>query len=243
MSHIQLKLPDGSMRDVAMDSSIAQFAHQISPSLAKSAIAAILDGQAVDLSTPLIAEHHEKTIEILTEKNTEHPIVLEIIRHSTAHLLAHAVKELFPDAQVTIGPVVDNGFYYDFSYKRPFTPEDLTSIEQKMVEIQKRSLPVKRLTMSRTEAIDFFKNLGEYYKAELIESIPQGEILSLYQQDNFTDLCRGPHVPNTNKLKVFKLMKLAGAYWRGNHENEMLQRVYGTAWVKEEDQKQYLHQL
>ncbi|MEK6596621.1 MAG: threonine--tRNA ligase, partial [Pseudomonadota bacterium] len=177
---------------------------------------------------------------IITEKDAEG---LEIIRHSCAHLLAHAVKELFPDAQVTIGPVIDDGFYYDFSYKRPFTPEDLIAIEKRMLEISKRDLKIERKVWERTEAINFFKQQGEHYKAQIIESIPGDEDLSLYSQGNFTDLCRGPHVPVTSKIRVFKLMKVAGAYWRGDSNNEMLQRIYGTAWTNKDDQKDYLHRL
>jgi threonyl-tRNA synthetase len=166
-----------------------------------------------------------------------------VIRHSTAHLLAYAVKELFPDAQVTIGPVVDNGFYYDFSYNRPFTPDDLEAIEKKMAELVKKDEPVQRKVLPRDEAVAYFKSIGEAYKAEIIESIPANEDVSLYSEGKFTDLCRGPHVPSTGKLKVFKLMKLAGAYWRGDSKNEMLQRIYGTAWAKKEDQEAYLHML
>jgi threonyl-tRNA synthetase len=168
---------------------------------------------------------------------------LEILRHSSAHLLAHAVKELFPDAQVTIGPVIEDGFYYDFAYKRPFTPEDLAAIEKRMAEIAKRDLKVERLLMPRDEAVRFFRDMGEKFKAEIIASIPANELISLYKQDNFVDLCRGPHVPSTGKLKVFKLMKVAGAYWRGDSKNEMLQRIYGTAWTKKEDQEAYLHRI
>jgi threonyl-tRNA synthetase len=177
---------------------------------------------------------------IITEKDAEG---LEVIRHSSAHLLAHAVKELFPEAQVTIGPVIEDGFYYDFSYKRPFTTEDLATIEKRMAEISKRDLKVERKVWERSEAINFFKGQGEHYKAQLIEAIPGDEDVSLYSQGNFTDLCRGPHVPATSKLKVFKLMKVAGAYWRGDSRNEMLQRIYGTAWVRKEDQDAYLHRL
>ena len=168
---------------------------------------------------------------------------LDIIRHSTAHLLAHAVKELFPDAQVTIGPVIDNGFYYDFSYKRSFTPEDLVVIEKKMLDIVKQDLPVIKATMSRSDAINFFKKQGEKYKAEIIQSIPNDEDLTVYTQGTFSDLCRGPHVPSTGKLKVFKLMKVAGAYWRGDSNNEMLQRIYGTAWASKEELNEYLHKI
>jgi hypothetical protein len=177
---------------------------------------------------------------MITDRDAEG---LEILLHSTAHLLAHAVKELFPDAQVTIGPVVEDGFYYDFSYKRPFTPDDLAAIEKRMAEIAKRDIPVKRSVWERSEAVAFFKNQGEHYKAQIIESIPGTEAITLYQQDNFTDLCRGPHVPSTGKLKVFKLMKLAGAYWRGDSRNEMLQRIYGTAWAKKEELDAYLYRL
>src|SRR5690606_14745537 len=168
---------------------------------------------------------------------------LEIIRHSTAHLLAYAVKSLFPDAQVTIGPVIENGFYYDFSYKRPFTPEDLSAIEAKMVELARKNEPVSRELWDRDEAVRFFESIGEKYKAELIAAIPAGEPITLYREGGFVDLCRGPHVPSTGRLKVFKLMKLAGAYWRGDSNNEMLQRIYGTAWAKKEDQDAYLHML
>jgi threonyl-tRNA synthetase len=179
-------------------------------------------------------------LSIITDRNAEG---LEILRHSTSHLLAHAVKELFPDAQVTIGPVIEDGYYYDFSYKRPFTPEDLAAIEKRMAEIVKRDVKVERQEMPRDEAVQFFADMGEKYKAEIIASIPSNEPISLYKQDNFIDLCRGPHVPSTGKLKVFKLMKVAGAYWRGNSKNEMLQRIYGTAWAKKEEQDQYLHRL
>ena len=176
-------------------------------------------------------------VAIVTDKDPEG---LEIIRHSTAHLLAYAVKELFPDAQVTIGPVIEDGFYYDFSYKRPFTPDDLAAIERKMAELAKKDEPVVRSLMPRDDAVAFFKGLGEHYKAEIIASIPSNEDISLYAEGKFTDLCRGPHVPSTGKLKVFKLMKLAGAYWRGDSRNEMLQRIYGTAWAKKEDLEAYL---
>ena len=205
--------------------------------LAKAAIAGRTDGKLVDLSHRFEAD---ADLAIVTDKNAEG---LEIIRHSTAHLLAHAVKELFPDAQVTIGPVIDNGFYYDFSYKRPFTPEDLQAIEQRMAEIAKREIPVHREVWPRDKAVDFFKGIGEHYKAEIIASIPAGEDVSLYRQGDFIDLCRGPHVPSTGKLKVFKLMKVAGAYWRGDSRNEMLQRIYGTAWADKKDLDAYLHRL
>ena len=175
---------------------------------------------------------HDADLAIVTGKDAEG---IDIIRHSTAHLMAYAVKELFPEAQVTIGPVIDNGFYYDFSYKRPFTPDDLIAIEKKMAELAKKDEPVTRKVLPRDEAVAYFKSINEHYKAELIEAIPAGEDVSLYTEGNFTDLCRGPHVPSTGKLKVFKLMKLAGAYWRGDSKNEMLQRVYGTAWAKKEE--------
>ncbi|MFM7524309.1 MAG: threonine--tRNA ligase, partial [Betaproteobacteria bacterium] len=183
---------------------------------------------------------HDADLAIVTDKDADG---LEVIRHSTAHLLAYAVKSLFPDAQVTIGPVIDNGFYYDFSYKRPFTPEDLQTIEKKMAELAKKDEPVERKVIARDEAVAYFKSIGEHYKAEIIASIPANEDVSLYSEGEFTDLCRGPHVPSTGKLKVFKLMKLAGAYWRGDSKNEMLQRIYGTAWTKKEDQEAYLHML
>jgi threonyl-tRNA synthetase len=177
---------------------------------------------------------------IITDKSPE---ALEIVRHSTAHLLAYAVKELFPEAQVTIGPVIENGFYYDFSFHRAFTPEDLVAIEKRMAELSKKDEPVIRTVMPRDEAVKFFKDQGEHYKAEIISSIPQGEDVSLYAEGKFTDLCRGPHVPSTGKLKVFKLLSVAGAYWRGDSKNEMLQRIYGTAWLKKEDQDAHLHML
>jgi threonyl-tRNA synthetase len=182
----------------------------------------------------------DSQLAIVTDKSPE---ALEIVRHSTAHLLAYAVKELFPEAQVTIGPVIDNGFYYDFSFHRPFTPEDLVAIEKKMAELAKKDEPVIRTVMPRDEAVKFFKDQGENYKAEIIASIPQGEDVSLYAEGKFTDLCRGPHVPSTGKLKVFKLLSVAGAYWRGDSKNEMLQRIYGTAWLKKEDQDAHLHML
>jgi threonyl-tRNA synthetase len=196
-----------------------------------------VDGRLVDLSHTI---DHDVQLAIITDKNPEG---LDIIRHSTAHLLAYAVKELFPDAQVTIGPVIENGFYYDFSYHRPFTPDDLAALEKKMLELAKKDEPVVRQVMPRDQAVEFFKKQGEIYKAEIIASIPQNEEVSLYTEGKFTDLCRGPHVPSTGKLKVFKLMKLAGAYWRGDSKNEMLQRIYGTAWTKKEDQDAYLHML
>ncbi|WP_454455741.1 threonine--tRNA ligase [Thauera phenylacetica] len=232
-----ITLPDGSVRSFDHPVTVAEVAASIGAGLAKAAIAGRSDGKLVDLSHRFEAD---ADLAIVTDKNAEG---LEIIRHSTAHLLAHAVKELFPDAQVTIGPVIDNGFYYDFSYKRPFTPEDLQAIEQRMAEIAKREIPVHREVWPRDKAVDFFKGIGEHYKAEIIASIPAGEDVSLYRQGDFIDLCRGPHVPSTGKLKVFKLMKLAGAYWRGDSKNEMLQRVYGTAWTKKDDLDAYLHMI
>ena len=232
-----ITLPDGSVRSFDHPVTVAEVAASIGAGLAKAAIAGRTDGKLVDLSHRFEAD---ADLAIVTDKNAEG---LEIIRHSTAHLLAHAVKELFPDAQVTIGPVIDNGFYYDFSYKRPFTPEDLQAIEQRMAEIAKREIPVHREVWPRDQAVDFFKGIGEHSKAEIIASIPAGEDVSLYRQGDFIDLCRGPHVPSTGKLKVFKLMKLAGAYWRGDSKNEMLQRVYGTAWTKKDELDAYLHMI
>jgi len=240
---IQITLPDGSQRSFDAPLTVGDVAAAIGPGLAKAAIAGKVqfEGEAqprlVDLSFPL---ERDARVWILTAKDPEG---LEIIRHSTAHLLAYAVKELYPDAQVTIGPVVDNGFYYDFSYKRPFTPDDLVAIEQKMSELAARDEPVVRRVLPRDEAVAYFKGLGEHYKAEIIESIPPGEEVSLYREGAFEDLCRGPHVPSTGKLKHFKLMKVAGAYWRGDHRNEMLQRIYGTAWASKEDLQKYLTML
>ena len=234
---ISIRLPDGSQREFDVPVTVAQVAASIGAGLAKAALAGKVDGALVDTSH-LISQNAE--LAIITDKDADG---LEVIRHSTAHLLAYAVKELFPDAQVTIGPVVDNGFYYDFSYKRPFTPEDLEAIEKKMAELVKKDESVQRKVLPRDEAVAYFKSIGEAYKAEIIESIPANEDVSLYSEGKFTDLCRGPHVPSTGKLKVFKLMKLAGAYWRGDSKNEMLQRIYGTAWAKKEDQEAYLHML
>ena len=234
---ISIRLPDGSQREFDAPVTVAQVAASIGAGLAKAALAGKVDGTLVDTSH-LIS--HNAELAIITDKDADG---LEVIRHSTAHLLAYAVKELFPDAQVTIGPVVDNGFYYDFSYKRPFTPEDLEAIEKKMAELVKKDEPVQRKVLPRDEAVAYFKSIGEAYKAEIIESIPANEDVSLYSEGKFTDLCRGPHVQSTGKLKVFKLMKLAGAYWRGDSKNEMLQRIYGTAWAKKEDQEAYLHML
>ncbi len=232
-----IKLPDGSVRQFDNAVAVAAVAAAIGPGLAKAALGGKVNGALVDTSFVI---DKDSDLAIITDKSPEG---LDLIRHSTAHLLAYAVKELFPDAQVTIGPVIDNGFYYDFSYKRPFTPDDLAAIEKRMAELAKRDLPVTREVWPRDKAIEFFKAIGEHYKAEIIASIPQGEDVSLYREGDFIDLCRGPHVPSTGKLKVFKLMKLAGAYWRGDSKNEMLQRVYGTAWAKKEDQEAYLHML
>ena len=234
---VAVTLPDGSKREFAAPVTIAEVAQSIGSGLAKAALAGSVDGRLVDLSHTI---DHDVQLAIITDKNPEG---LDIIRHSTAHLLAYAVKELFPDAQVTIGPVIENGFYYDFSYHRPFTPDDLAALEKKMLELAKKDEPVVRQVMPRDQAVEFFKKQGEIYKAEIIASIPQNEEVSLYTEGKFTDLCRGPHVPSTGKLKVFKLMKLAGAYWRGDSKNEMLQRIYGTAWTKKEDQDAYLHML
>ncbi|NBO85141.1 MAG: threonine--tRNA ligase, partial [Burkholderiaceae bacterium] len=234
---VAVTLPDGSKREFAAPVTIAEVAQSIGSGLAKAALAGSVDGRLVDLSYTI---DHDVQLAIITDKNPEG---LDIIRHSTAHLLAYAVKELFPDAQVTIGPVIENGFYYDFSYHRPFTPDDLAALEKKMLELAKKDEPVSRQVMPRDQAVEFFKQQGELYKAEIIASIPQNEEVSLYTEGKFTDLCRGPHVPSTGKLKVFKLMKLAGAYWRGDSKNEMLQRIYGTAWTKKEDQDAYLHML
>jgi threonyl-tRNA synthetase len=232
-----IQLPDGSHRRFDAPLSIADIAVSIGPGLAKAALAGKVDGKLVDTSHVV---DRDANIAIVTDKDPEG---LEVLRHSTAHLLAYAVKELFPDAQVTIGPVIEDGFYYDFSYKRPFTPEDLAAIEQKMAELAKKDEPVVREVWKRDEAVQFFKSIGEKYKAEIIASIPSNEDISLYREGAFVDLCRGPHVPSTGKLKVFKLMKLAGAYWRGDSRNEMLQRVYGTAWAKKDDLDRYLFRL
>ena len=232
-----VRLPDGSERKFEQSVTVMEVAASIGAGLVRAALAGKINGKLMDMSHRIDADCD---LAIITEKDAEG---LEVIRHSSAHLLAHAVKELFPEAQVTIGPVIEDGFYYDFSYKRPFTTEDLAAIEKRMTEISKRDLKVERKVLERSEAINFFKGQGEHYKAQLIESIPGDEDVSLYSQGDFTDLCRGPHVPATSKLKVFKLMKVAGAYWRGDSRNEMLQRIYGTAWVKKEDQDAYLHRL
>ena len=232
-----IRLPDGSERSFDAPVTVADVAMDIGAGLAKAALAGKVDSEVVDTSHLI---ETDSDLAIITDKNDEG---LEIIRHSTAHLLAHAVKALFPDVQVTIGPVIENGFYYDFSYKRTFTPEDLVKIEQKMKELAKKSEQVTRKVMPRDEAIAYFNSIGEKYKAEIVASIPVGEDVSLYTEGDFTDLCRGPHVPNTGKLKAFKLMKVAGAYWRGDSNNEMLQRIYGTAWRNKDELKAYLFQL
>ena len=234
---IEITLPDGSKRPFDHPVSVQEVAASIGAGLAKATLAGKVDGRLVDASFPI---EHDASLEIVTEKSPE---ALEILRHSTAHLLAQAVQRLYPGAQVTIGPVIDNGFYYDFAYERPFTPDDLEKIEAEMEKIVKEALPVTRSVKSRDDAVAFFRRIGEAYKAEIIESIPANEELSLYSQGEFTDLCRGPHVPNTGKLRAFKLMKVAGAYWRGDSNNAMLTRIYGTAWLNDKDLKAYLHQL
>ncbi|PLK47240.1 threonine--tRNA ligase [Uliginosibacterium sp. TH139] len=232
-----ITLPDGSVRSFEAPVSVAQVAASIGAGLAKAALAGKVDGQLVDTSHVMAAD---AKLAIVTEKDADG---LEVIRHSTAHLLAYAVKELFPEAQVTIGPVVEHGFYYDFAYSRPFTPEDLEAIEKRMAELAKKDIGISREEWDRDEAVKFFLGLGEKYKAELIAAIPAGQTISLYREGDFIDLCRGPHVPSTGKLKFFKLMKVAGAYWRGDAKNEQLQRIYGTAWAKKEELEAYLHML
>ncbi len=234
---ISVRLPDGSQRQFDSAVTVAGVASSIGAGLAKAALAGKVNGKLVDTSYLI---ESDVDLSIITDKDVDG---LEVIRHSTAHLLAYAVKELFPEAQVTIGPVIENGFFYDFSYKRPFTPDDLVVIEKKMTELAKKDELVTRKVLPRDEAVAYFKSIGEAYKAEIIESIPADQDVSLYTEGAFTDLCRGPHVPSTGKLKVFKLMKLAGAYWRGDSKNEMLQRIYGTAFAKKEDQETYLHML
>jgi threonyl-tRNA synthetase len=232
-----ITLPDGSQRSYENPVTVAEVAQSIGAGLARAALAGKVDGKLVDTSYLI---EGNVALAIVTDKDAEG---LELIRHSTAHLLAYAVKELFPEAQVTIGPVIENGFYYDFSYSRPFTPEDLAAIEKRMSELAKLDLPVVRRVLPRDEAVAYFKHIGEHYKAEIIASIPADQDVSLYSEGEFTDLCRGPHVPSTGKLKAFKLMKVAGAYWRGDSNNEMLQRIYGTAWAKKEELDAYLHRL
>ena len=234
---IEITLPDGSKRPFDHPVTVQDVAASIGAGLAKATLAGKVDGQLVDASFPI---EHDASLQIVTEKSPE---ALEILRHSTAHLMGQAVQRLFPGAQVTIGPVIDNGFYYDFAYERPFTPEDLPKIEAEMHKLVAEQLPVTRSVKSRDEAVAFFRGLGENYKAEIIEGIPANEDLSLYSQGEFTDLCRGPHVPNTGKLHSFKLMKVAGAYWRGDSANAMLTRIYGTAWLNDKDLKAYLYQL
>ena len=230
-------LPDGTVKSYDQALTVAEVASSIGSGLAKAAIAGEIDGQMVDTSYMI---ESDAALAIITNKDER---ALEVIRHSTAHLLAQATQQLYPKAQVTIGPVIDNGFYYDFAYKDGFSEQDLAKIEKKMNAIVKQNLPIERIEMSREEAVKFFKSKGEHYKAEIIESIPSNEALSLYKQGGFVDLCRGPHVPSTSKLKAFKLMKLAGAYWRGDSNNEMLQRVYGTAWENKDDLETHLHRL
>ena len=234
---IQITLPDGSKRDYPGPVTVAEVAASIGAGLAKAALAGKVDGKVVD--TAFVIEKNSP-LAIITAKDADG---LEVIRHSTAHLLAYAVKELFPDAQVTIGPVIEHGFFYDFSYKRPFTLEDLSAIEKKMTELANKDELVIRRLLPRDEAVAYFKGMGEHYKAEIIGAIPAGEDVSLYREGQFEDLCRGPHVPSTGKLKHFKLMKLAGAYWRGDHRNEMLQRIYGTAWATKDELQAHLTML
>ncbi len=233
----QITLPDGSVRTYDKPVTVAEVAAGIGAGLARAALAGKVDGKLVDLSHVI---DRDVRLAIVTDRDPEG---LALIRHSTAHLLAYAVKELYPEAQVTIGPVIEDGFYYDFAYKRPFTPEDLEAIEKRMQELARRNIPVTREEWDRDEAIRFFESIGEHYKAEIIRDIPAGETISLYREGDFVDLCRGPHVPSTGRLKVFKLMKVAGAYWRGDAKNEMLQRIYGTAWARKEDLAAYLHRL
>ena len=238
---ISIQLPDGSRREFPGPVTVGDVAASIGPGLAKAALAGRIgsgaDARIVDTQFTI---DRDTQLAILTDKDAQG---LDLIRHSTAHLLAHAVKELYPDAQVTIGPVIENGFYYDFAYKRPFTPEDLAAIEAKMTELAQKNEPVTRRVLPRDEAVAHFRSMGEAYKAEIIAGIPANEDVSLYRQGSFEDLCRGPHVPSTGKLRHFKLMKVAGAYWRGDHRNEMLQRIYGTAWATKEELQQYLHML
>jgi len=233
----KVTLPDGTLKSFDKAITVADVASSIGSGLARAALAGEVDGQLVDTSFLI---ENDVNLSIITNKDEK---ALEIIRHSTAHLLAQATQQLYPKAQVTIGPVIDNGFYYDFSYKKGFSEQDLAKIEKKMNAIVMQNLPIERQEMPRDDAIKLFKSMDEHYKAEIIESIPNNEVLTLYKQGDFVDLCRGPHVPSTSKLKVFKLMKLAGAYWRGDSKNEMLQRVYGTAWENKKDLEDYLHRL
>src|SRR3954464_2629122 len=232
-----IRLPDGSSKSFPGPVTVAEIAQAIGPGLARAALAGRVDGKLVDTGFKV---ERDADVAIVTDRDAE---ANDLLRHSTAHLLAHAVKELFPEAQVTIGPVIENGFYYDFSFKRAFTPEDLAAIEKRMGELAKKDLPVVREEWKRDDAVKFFESIGEKYKAEIIASIPAAEGITLYREGDFVDLCRGPHVPSTGKLKVFKLTRLAGAYWRGDSKNEMLQRIYGTAWAKKDEQDAYLHML
>ena len=234
---VQITLPDGSLREFSGPVTVAEVAASIGAGLAKAALAGKVDGKVVDTSFSIVSNAQ---LAIITAKDADG---LEVVRHSTAHLLAYAVKDLYPDAQVTIGPVIENGFYYDFAYSRPFTLEDLAAIEKHMTELANKDEPVLRRVLPRDEAVAYFKGMGENYKAEIIGSIPSNEDVSLYKEGAFEDLCRGPHVPSTGKLKHFKLMKVAGAYWRGDSKNEMLQRIYGTAWTSKEDLQNHLTQL
>jgi threonyl-tRNA synthetase len=234
---VQITLPDGSLREFPGPVTVAEVAASIGAGLAKAALAGKVDGKVVDTSFTMSANAQ---LAIVTAKDADG---LEVVRHSTAHLLAYAVKDLYPEAQVTIGPVIENGFYYDFSYSRPFTLDDLAAIEKRMTELANKDEPVLRRVLPRDEAVAYFKGMGEHYKAEIIGSIPSNEDVSLYKEGAFEDLCRGPHVPSTGKLKHFKLMKVAGAYWRGDSKNEMLQRIYGTAWTSKEDLQNHLTQL
>jgi threonyl-tRNA synthetase len=234
---VRITLPDGSTRQFDKAPSVLEVAAALGPGLARAALAGRVNGNLVDASFRI---EQDSELSIITERDKEG---VEILRHSTAHLLAYAVKELFPDAQVTIGPVIENGFYYDFSFKRAFTPDDLEAIERRMTELARKDLPVTREVWPRDRAVEHFKSIGEHYKAEIIASIPAGDEVSLYREGDFIDLCRGPHVPSTGKLKVFKLTKVAGAYWRGDSKNEMLQRIYGTAWARKEEQEAYLRML
>ncbi len=234
---LTLTLPDGSQRQFPGPLTVADVAASIGSGLAKAALGGKVNGELVD--TAFLIEQ-DAQLAIVTAKD---PDGLELIRHSSAHLLAYAVKALFPEAQVTIGPVIEHGFYYDFAYKRPFTPEDLEAIEKKMLELAAKDEKIERRLLGRDEAVAHFKGMGEHYKAEIIAGIPSNEGLSLYREGGFEDLCRGPHVPSTGRLKHFKLRKVAGAYWRGDHRNEMLKRIYGTAWASKEDLQAYLKRL
>ena len=239
---VHITLPDGSQREFEGPVTVGEVAQSIGTGLGRAALAGrvSVDGSEPQLVDTSYVIDSDTELAIVTVKDADG---LEVVRHSTAHLLAYAVKELFPEAQVTIGPVIDNGFYYDFSYKRPFTPDDLRDIEKKMTELARKDEVVVREEWKRDDAVEFFRKMGEEYKAEIIASIPQDQTISLYRNGDFIDLCRGPHVPSTGKLRVFKLMKVAGAYWRGDSNNEMLQRIYGTAWATKDEQAAYLHML